>query len=728
LTGGRVVVVGGGLAGISAALTLTEAGLPVTVLEARPWLGGATWSFGRRGLTIDNGQHAFLRCFTAYRDLLARLGTDRLTTLQERLDLTALTGDGPTRLRRSGWPAPLHLARALAGYRPLTLSERMAVVSATTTMWFTDLSDSGQDLATIGDWLDRHGQGSRTRARFWDTFLVPILNAASEQADLGTAAGLVNASLLSRRDQADIGIPSVPLRDLHGGPAAELLARLGAEVRLGVEVTAIERVPDGGYAVRLGDSPREEDPGRSAQLMLGSEDPDTVRAAAVVLAVPAWAAAPLVPAELAAQAARWGRIEPSPIVSVHVMFDTKVTELPFAVAVDSPLRWIVDKTRPAGLHVGQYLAASIPAAAQYVDAPSAAVGERVLPEFQRLFPAAASAGVEEFFVTRERAATFRPAPGTRAIRPAQDTELAGFALAGAWTDTGWPDTMEGAVRSGGLAAESVLRSLTRTSPSARKAARARTVERGQARTGGKAASGAPAVRARKRPAAGTAGPREPAGVPAAGEQRDVRPDESRGPAVVPAQPGPEAAAAPGPSEAVAPASDAPSADAGKSAAAPGQPGPKSVAGPQPGGGPAAGQPEAAATAAAVGAGAAGEPASEGRDSGAAVTADPGPAESPGSGVPEDAGAEGAVAGTPGPEAGGGPKADAGPEGDAGPEADAGPTADAGPKAAGGEEAGDDQGRAPTPAVPGQGGPENADQPRTKRADGARPQAEPVARP
>jgi squalene-associated FAD-dependent desaturase len=456
VTGDQVVVVGGGLAGIAAAIDLADAGLPVTLLESRPWLGGATWSFGRRGLTIDNGQHIFLRCFTEYRDLLDRLDVADRVEIQDRLDLTVLTADGPQHIRRSGWPAPMHLARMIAGYRPLTRSERLAVVPAISAMWLSDLSSHGD--TSVADWLSRHGQGKRARRQLWDLFLVPVLNSASDQADLGTAASIINAALLSSRDQADLGVTSVPLRDLHGGPAARMLARLGVEIRLGAQVTGITRGPRGGYRVHVGPDTGEHE----SQPAFGQCEPDVLRAAGVVLAVPAWSAVPLAPPELSPQSGTWRQLEQSPVISLHVTYDTRVTRLPFALSTDTPLRWIIDKTASAGLHTGQYLAASIPAAGEFVDAPAAVLRERFLPVIERLFPAAATAGLEDFFVTRERSATFRPSPGSATLRPDQQTRLPGFALAGAWTKTGWPDSMEGAVRSGHLAADYVLRSLART--------------------------------------------------------------------------------------------------------------------------------------------------------------------------------------------------------------------------------------------------------------------------
>jgi squalene-associated FAD-dependent desaturase len=469
VSGDRIVVVGGGLAGITASLLLAEAGLPVTVLEARPWLGGATWSFGRRGITIDNGQHVFLRCFTAYRDLLARLGVSELAPVQDRLDVSTVTPDGPLRLRRSNWPAPTHLAPILARYRPLPLPQRLGVLPAATAMWLSDLSEPSNADLSIADWLARHGQDERAVSLFWELFLAPFMNASAADTDLGTAASFMNVALLSHRDHADLGFPAVPLRELHAAPAARRLAELGAEVRLGARVTAVCRAENGGYVVHLdaGTTPPGEVPG---QLALGDDARDVIDAAGVVLAVPASAAAAISPAELAGQHASWAALKSAPVVSVHVIYNTQVTRLPYALAAGSPFRWIADKTVAAGLHTGQYLAASVPSAGQLVDEEPATIRAMALPEIERLFPAAAMATVEDFFVTRERSATFLPAPGSRALRPDQATSLPGLALAGAWTDTGWPDTMEGAVRSGRLAAEAILRVLTASAAAAQSAA------------------------------------------------------------------------------------------------------------------------------------------------------------------------------------------------------------------------------------------------------------------
>lgn len=465
LTGNRasVVVIGGGLAGISAAIGLADAGLDVTLLEGRAWLGGATCSFVRRGLTIDNGQHVFVRSCVAYRDLLARLGVTASCSLQDRLDLTVLGPDATARLQRSGLPAPLHLVRALAAYRLLSGAERAKVAATAIALQFADIG--GPDDRSLDDWLARHGQSEHARRMLWDLLSLSALNVSAERADLPLAASAIRAAILAGRSNADLGVPSVPLSALHGAPAAALFSQLRVTVRLGVRATAVHESSSGGYDVRLSHDPQ---PG-TVLAATGREPvfgagPAQIHAAGIVLAVPAWDAAALVPGELAADAATWSDLEPSPVVSVHVIYGSRVTRLPFAAAVGSPVHWVVDKSAAAGLHAGQYLAASVRGADAYVDRSAAALRAEFLPALERLFPAAAQAAVVDFFVTRERRATIAHVPGSQRWRPAAAAGPPCFAIAGAWTDTGWPDTMEGAVRSGLAAAHKVSAELPSRRP------------------------------------------------------------------------------------------------------------------------------------------------------------------------------------------------------------------------------------------------------------------------
>jgi len=455
VTARTAVVIGGGLAGITAAIELREAGFGVTLLEARPRLGGATTSFSRGDLTIDTGQHVFLRCCTSYAELLTTLGVTGSVTIQDRFDVTVLSPRGRARLRRSGLPAPLHLSRSLIGYRFLSLPERLRVGRAALALRTTDPAAPGLDAHRLGDWLAARGQNERARRNLWDLFIVSSLNIAGDEASVPLAATVLKTALLSGNDAADIGMPTVPLGELHGNPAASLLGRLGARVRLGTKAVAVEPAPEGGYLVRVGagaDSDTGEEPERGAG--------EQIAADGVVLAVPPGPAARLAGAAGVTGAARWEDLGSSPIVNVHVVYDRKVMDLPFAAAVDSPVQWVFDKTRTAGLRSGQYLALSQSAADADVDVPVAALRERFLPALEQLFPAAADARVVDFFVTRERRATFRQAPGCSALRPGAATSLPGLLVAGAWTDTEWPDTMEGAVRSGRTAAQELTRWLT----------------------------------------------------------------------------------------------------------------------------------------------------------------------------------------------------------------------------------------------------------------------------
>ena len=439
----RVVVIGGGLAGITAAIALRETGAEVTLLEARPRLGGATSSFSRGDLSIDNGQHVYLACCSAYRGLLDRLGVAASAPLQDRFDVTVLAPGRTARLRRNSLPGPLQLGQAMATYGHLSVTERLQAARATLAMRFLDPADPALDGQRLGDWLARHGQSEHARRALWDLFTVSTMNIAGDDASLALAAKVVQTALLGTRDAADIGMAAIPLGELHGTASARLLSRLGAEVRLATSAVAITPGASGGLTVRA---------------VSGADRAESqLEADGVVLALPPAAAARLLPAEAGDRP--WAELTTSPIVNVHAVYDRRVTDLPFAAAVDSPLQWVFDKTASAGLASGQYLAVSLSAADSYIDVPAARLGEQLLPALAEIFPAARDAEVKDFFVTRERHATFRQAPGTGRLRPPAATSLPGLVLAGAWTDTGWPDTMEGAVRSGLSAARELRRGL-----------------------------------------------------------------------------------------------------------------------------------------------------------------------------------------------------------------------------------------------------------------------------
>ncbi|WP_131792600.1 hydroxysqualene dehydroxylase HpnE, partial [Candidatus Protofrankia datiscae] len=447
--GHRMVVVGGGLAGLSAALTAADIGADVTLLEARPRLGGATASFARDGLWVDTGQHVFMRCCTAYRGFLRRLGVEHLTTLQQRLDVPVLLADSGTnaRLRRTRipWPAPLHLTPALLGYRAFPFGQRLRAALAAYQLGRLDPSRPEVDGVSFGSWLARRGQSPATIEALWELLTVATLNAPADAASLGLAAKVVRTGLLERADAGDIGWAEVPLQRLHGEAAASELADVGADVRTSVKVRTIDRTATGWRVVT---------------------DSGTLDADSVVLAVPPPAAAALLPAGAVADPKRFVDLGSSPIVNVHMIYDRPVLRGPFLAVVGSPVQWVFDRTASSGIAESvadhperagaQYLAISLSAADDWIDRPAGEIRDIFVEEMRRLLPAARDAEAIEVFVTRERTATFRQAPGTRALRPGPATELPGLAVAGAWTDTDWPATMEGAVRSGLAAAKVAL--------------------------------------------------------------------------------------------------------------------------------------------------------------------------------------------------------------------------------------------------------------------------------
>jgi len=430
-----VVVVGGGLAGITAALACADGGREVTLLEARPRLGGLTYSFRRGDLDVDNGQHVFLRCCSAYRGLLDRLGMADQVFLQDRLDIPVRsTWDAhPVRLRRGALPAPLHLSGSLLRLRILSPAQRLRFVRAALALRAFDRRDPAADRRSFGDWLRERGQDARTVDALWDLVGTATLNARADDASLAQAAMVFQVGLLTEADAADIGWARVPLQRLHGDAAAIQLERAGVTVHTGAKVSQLSP----GWTVHSGDI--------------------SVAADQVILAVPPSAAEALLPPGALDVAAGWSEaLGRSPIVNVHIVVDRPVLTGPFLAFAGSPVQWVFDRTAQSGLSAGQYLALSISAADEYIDSPVAQLRDRFLPELRQLLPALAGARVHDFFVTREREATFRPSPGTAALRPPAVTRAAGLFLAGAWTDTGWPATMEGAVRSGTTAARAVL--------------------------------------------------------------------------------------------------------------------------------------------------------------------------------------------------------------------------------------------------------------------------------
>jgi squalene-associated FAD-dependent desaturase len=389
---------------------------------------------------MDNGQHVFLGCCDSYLTFLDRIGAADGVVPARPLDVPVVApgAGGPVvgRLRRQDLPVPLHLGGALLRYPHITRRDRLALGRALLALHRLDLYDPGLDEITFGAWLRAHGQSEAAIAAVWDLITVPTVNLPAAEASLAVAAMVFKTGLLSSRRASDIGWSAIPLGRLHGEPAAASLRAGGANVHLGARVNAVEPGERGGWRVLTMDGPLTAD--------------------AIVVATPHEEAAGIVPPWVEGRD-RWSELGSSAIVDVHLVFDRPVTGWPIMAAHGSSVQWVFDRTASAGLDRpgSQYLAVSLSAADHLLGCPPDELVRDTVAALGQLLPSTSEALLVDSTVTKERRATFRAAPGSQSLRPSAATSHPGLALAGAWTDTGWPATMEGAVRSGSAAVQSL---------------------------------------------------------------------------------------------------------------------------------------------------------------------------------------------------------------------------------------------------------------------------------
>jgi hydroxysqualene dehydroxylase len=414
----KAVVVGGGLAGLAAALDLADAGHDITLLEARPTLGGAVQTLPARegdpDPPPDNGQHIALGCCTEYLGFLARIG-QAASVRREPLALPVIAEDGGvTRIA----PGALGLLR----YGHVSVRDRLAIARVARKLGRLD--PAAHDGETFAALLRRLGQSQAAIERFWDVFVRPALNVPCEEVSAAPALFTVQTALLGEREASDVVLPLAPLGAMHGDAAGVALRERGAVIRTGERVAALED-----RAVVLGDGSR-------------------VEADVVVVALP--------PAESAGLLGEPGPgLDDSPIVSAHLLFDRPILGFELAALLGSPAHWVFDRGALTGHRPesGQYLTVVSSGAPELLEVRGRELVDLLAGELTaRLGPA------ELLWsrVSREPAATFAAVPGTAARRPGPDTGRPGVARAGAWTDTGWPATMEGAIRSGRAAARFLL--------------------------------------------------------------------------------------------------------------------------------------------------------------------------------------------------------------------------------------------------------------------------------
>jgi zeta-carotene desaturase len=432
----RVAIAGGGLAGLAAGCALADAGMRVTLFEKRPYLGGRASSYQHPGTgeIVDNCQHVLLGCCTNLIDFYRRTGVEDKIRWFESLTFLEPGGRASV-IGPSGLPAPLHTAPAFLRADCLSLADKLSISRAMSALAPAAPKENEE---TFLSWLRRHGQTEQAIERFWKTILVSALNDDLDQVSVPYAAQVVRESFLKSAAAGRMGVPSVPLTELYGAAGSYIAARGGEiQFRSGLESFRAQ----------------------TAQVDVtvnGAEQTFDY----LVLAVSFDVLARILPEGPASGtvAAMLGEFSTSPITGIHLWFDREITDLDHAVLLDRTIQWMFHKSRiiqARGNGGGSYVELVVSSSKSLVEKSRNEIVELAVRELAEFFPAAREAKLLKSTVIKEVHATYSPRPGVDRNRPPQQTAWPRVFLAGDWTATGWPATMEGAVRSGYMAAESL---------------------------------------------------------------------------------------------------------------------------------------------------------------------------------------------------------------------------------------------------------------------------------
>lgn len=443
-----VAIVGGGLAGLAAAVALAGRGLTITLFEARRQLGGRAGSFRdpASDAWVDHCQHVSLGCCTNLADFCRRTGLADLLRSDQTLHFF-----GPDGRRYdvggSNWlPAPMHLLPALVRLKYLSLQERLGIMSALRKLARAPSVDDPNG-APIGTWLREHGQSERAIELFWTPVVVSALSETMDRAAVPPVRKVFVDAFMGNRRGFELQVPRVPLGEFYGERLQRWLKERGVSIRLGETVRQICGAADGVKEIELADDKR-------------------LAVAAVIVATPWRRVGDLLAEPLRAalpEIEQAERFESAPISAVHLWFDREITDLPHAVLPGRLSQWVFnhgtqemssEKDAPAAR--GHYYQVVISASRELEGQPREAIIDQVRREMTEVWAKAAEAKLLQARLITQQHAVFSPLPGSERLRPRQETRIPNLFLAGDWTATGWPATMEGAVRSGYLAAEAVL--------------------------------------------------------------------------------------------------------------------------------------------------------------------------------------------------------------------------------------------------------------------------------
>lgn len=439
-----VVVIGGGFAGLAAAVDLAARGRRVLVLERRAFLGGRAYSFIDRttGDTVDNGQHLMMGCYHHTLDFLRKINAlDKIKfQLHPRVDFLSET-EGQASFKCPPLPAPLHLLAGLSRLKTIGWGDRVRALRVGLALRTMNGDRARLADITVREWLDELGQSKRIQQRFWDLIALATLNETPDRASADMFARVIEQGFLHSRQDSTMVIARVGLSEMYTEQARAFIEARGGEVRVNATVERIEF--EGGRAKSL--------------LLRGGE---RIEPSAVISAVPYFALKTMIAPDTAASAECFRGLEQfksTPIVSINLWYDESVTDLEFVGLLDSPVEWVFNRNAISGVRGRrQHLALVISGAHEAAKMPKEKLTAIAVNEMNRFFPAARRQAPTHSFVIREHTATISHTVGISRLRPAQRTPFTNFFLAGDWTATGLPATIEGAVWSGQECARQLL--------------------------------------------------------------------------------------------------------------------------------------------------------------------------------------------------------------------------------------------------------------------------------
>lgn len=443
-----VLIIGGGFAGLAAAVELAEAGREVLLLERRSFLGGRAYSFTDKvtGDTIDNGQHLMMGCYHATLRFLEKIGAMDKLKFQANPQVDFLEAVSAQSVLQASFkcpslPAPLHLLAGLARLGTIGWKDRLGALRVGLALKRMNGNRARLADLTVREWLDELGQSENIQRRFWDIMALATLNEAPERVSADIFARVLDQAFLHSKQDSTMVISRVGLSDLYVQDACRFIESRGGRIRLNADVGEI-----------LFDGPR------AVGVMLRSGE--RIEADTVISAVPYFALRRMISPEVAQSAECFRHLErfhSAPIVSINLWYDRPVTDVEFAGLLDSPIEWVFNKNAINGVPgPRQHLALVISGAHDAAAKPKEALIDMATNEMNRFFPEARAQSPAHAYVVREVDATISHVAGTSHLRPAQRTSFENFFLAGDWTDTGLPATIESAVWSGQACARAVL--------------------------------------------------------------------------------------------------------------------------------------------------------------------------------------------------------------------------------------------------------------------------------